>query len=359
MPREHNHAHAAMGDLIGVHLIGSVPLRDAETVFRNVAGELGPWLTRIPDGETGMRHRWIWWQREMLLSHPAMERDPDTPPFELRQWDGALIRTTDWLRFKPGVDPASVAFETGYAAAARESYAVFRRLREAGEIPAGVRFQVCLPTPMASGYMYVSPAALAAYLPVYERALLAALGEICATIPHAELSIQWDVCQEVLVFEHYFPHRPDGYKDDVFKELARLGDAVPAGVECGYHLCYGSPRDEHLVMPKNAAILVEIANGVASRLRRRLDFLHLPVPADRSDEAYFAPLRDLRLPHETQLYLGLIHHDDEAGDRARLAAARKVVPRFGIATECGWGRTDPARVPGLLAAHRTVMQDAG
>jgi hypothetical protein len=27
---------------------------------------------------------------------------------------------------------------------------------------AGVRFQVCRPTPMASGYMYVSPAALAA-----------------------------------------------------------------------------------------------------------------------------------------------------------------------------------------------------
>jgi hypothetical protein len=34
------------------------------------------------------------------------------------------------------------------------------------------------------------------------------------------------------------------------------------------------------------------------------------------------------------------------------------VPRFGIATECGWGRTDPSRVPGLLAAHRNVMAGA-
>ena len=341
----------------GVHLIGSVPLPDAETVFRTVATELGPWLARIPDGETGNRHRWIWWQRQMLDAHPAMERDTDTPPFELRQWDGALIRTTDWLRFRLGVDPATVSFDTGYATAARDSYAVFRRLRQAGSIPPGVRFQVCLPTPMASGYMYVSPAALAAYLPVYERALLTALGDIVAAIPPADLSIQWDVCQEVLVFEHYFPHRPATYRNDIFAQLGRLGDAVPAEAECGYHLCYGSPRDEHLVMPKDSAILVEIGNGLLACLHRRLDFLHLPVPADRSDDAYFEPLRALSLPRETALYLGLIHHADAAGDQARMAAARKVVPRFGIATECGWGRTDPQRVPALLAAHRRVMQE--
>src|SRR3984885_1278146 len=176
----------SMSVVTGAHLIGSVPLPDAEAVFRTVACELGPYLARIPDGETGNRHRWIWWQREMLLRHPAMEPDPDTRPFELRQWDGALIRTTDWLRFKSGVDPATVAFDTGYAAAALESYATFRGLRDAGVIPAGVRFQVCLPTPMASGYMYVSPACLAAYLPAYERALLAALREIADTIPHQD-----------------------------------------------------------------------------------------------------------------------------------------------------------------------------
>ncbi|MGA3403911.1 MAG: hypothetical protein ABSC95_32280 [Acetobacteraceae bacterium] len=348
-----------MSAVTGVHLIGSVPLQDAETVFRTVAHELGPYLARIPDGETGNRHRWIWWQREMLLRHPAMEPDPDTKPLELRQWDGALIRTTDWLRFKSGIDPTSVTFDTGYAAAARESYVTFRRLRDTGDIPARLRFQVCLPTPMASGYMYVSPRSLAAYLPAYERALLAALREIAGAIPHQDLSIQWDVCQEVLVFEGYFPHRPPAYKEASLAMLARLGDAVPDDVECGYHLCYGSPRDEHLVMPKDTAILVEIAQGILARLRRRMDFLHLPVPRDRSDAAYFAPLAGLALPAETMLYLGLIHHDDATGDRARIDAARKVVPRFGIATECGWGRTDPARVPGLLAAHRHVMADPG
>jgi hypothetical protein len=285
-----------------------------------------------------------------------MELDTDTPPFELRQWDGALIRTTDWLRFKAGIDPDTITFDTGYAAAARDSYAVFHRLRDAGEVPAGVRFQVCLPTPMASGYMYVSPASLAAYLPAYERALLTALHEITQTIPHRDLSIQWDVCQEVLVFEEYFPHRPPSYKQDVFAELARLGDAVPDDVECGYHLCYGSPRDEHVVMPKDTAILVEITRGLLAQLQRPMDFLHLPVPKDRMDAAYFAPLAGLSLPAATALYLGLIHHADPHGDRARIEAAGKVAPRFGVATECGWGRTDPTRVPALLAAHRHAIE---
>ena len=345
-----------MPAVTGAHLIGSVPLPDAETVFRTVARALGPSLARLPDGETGQRGRWIWWQRDMLLHHPAMEVDTDTPPFELRQWDGAAIRTTEWLRFSTGVDPAGVTFDTGYAAAALDSYAIFRRLRDAGEIPVGLRFQVCLPTPMASGYMYVSPISLAAYLPAYERALLTALRDITDAIPHRDLSIQWDVCQEVLLFERFFPHGPSSWKEDVFAELARLGDAVPDDVECGFHLCYGSPRDEHLVMPKDTAILVEIVAGLLAQLRRRTDFLHLPVPKDRTDGAYFAPLAALPLPAGTDLYLGLIHHADARGDRARIDAAGRVIPRFGIATECGWGRADPARVPALLAAHRRAME---
>ena len=131
-----------------------------------------------------------------------------------------------------------------------------------------------------------------------------------------------------------------------------LGDAVPVGIEMGYHLCYGSPADEHLVMPRDMAIMIEMANGVRQGVRRRIDFLHMPVPKDRTDATYFKPLADLRDYADALLYLGLIHHDDRAGDRARIAAARAVVSAFGVSSECGWGRTDPQRVPGLLESHR-------
>ena len=159
----------------------------------------------------------------------------------------------------------------------------------------------------------------------------------------------------MLVFENYFTARPADYKPRLVSMLERLGDAVPDEVELGYHLCYGSPADQHLVMPKDTAILTELANGILGRVQRRVDFLHLPVPRERDDTAYFVPLHALRLPLDARLYLGLIHHADEAGDRRRIATARTVTPRFGVATECGWGRTDPARVTGLLASHRRAI----
>ena len=111
--------------------------------------------------------------------------------------------------------------------------------------------------------------------------------------------------------------------------LGRLGDAVPAGVEMGYHLCYGSPRDEHLVQPKDAAILVEMMNGIVAATKRRIDFLHIPVPKDRTDDAFYAPLKDFEAAGRgPKLYLGLLHHDDDAGDKKRVAVAKAACRRI-------------------------------
>jgi hypothetical protein len=339
-----------------LHLIGSIPLDSSEQVFRTLARELGPHLSRMPDGETGDRSRWVYFQRQMLLDHPAMEIDPTVPPYKFVQWDGKVVREIEQVRFKAGVDPAAVAFETGYDKAALASWVIFKRLRDASAIAAGTRFQVCLPTPHASGYLYVSGPAREVYFEVYERALKAALANIVTAIPASDLSIQWDVCQEVLAFEGYFKDRPEHYKKQTFDMHGRLGDAVPAGVELGYHLCYGSPRDEHLVQPRDAGIMVEMMEGIAAATKRRIDFLHIPVPKGRIDGAYYAPLRGWKRPPETRLYLGLLHHDDETGDRARIATARQFVDNFGLSAECGWGRTEPGRLPGLLKGHRVAAE---
>ena len=200
-------------DAIGrLHLIGSIPLESSEQVFRTLAQELGPYLTRMPDGETGERSRWVYFQRQMLLDHPAMEVDPTVPPYKFVLWDGKVVREIEHVRFKPGIEPATVTFETGYDTAALASWQVFRRLRDSSAIPRQTRFQVCLSTPYASGYLYVSGPARQAYFGVYERALNAALDNIIKEIPAADLAIQWDVCQEVLAFEHYFKDRPADYK---------------------------------------------------------------------------------------------------------------------------------------------------
>ena len=75
------------------------------------------------------------------------------------------------------------------------------------------------------------------------------------------------------------------------------------------------------------------------------------VPEGRRLFPQMSVIENLRLGDETELYLGLIHHDDATGDAARLAAARRHARVDGVGTECGMARGDPARLPALLAAH--------
>jgi hypothetical protein len=338
-----------------LHFVGSLPYACCEDVFRNLGREVGAYLRRMPDGETGERIKWIVFQQRMLQQHEALEVDTSIPPLPVRQSDGTVHRHIERVRIKPGVDPGGVIFDTGYDRAAIASYRVFRRMREEGSVPPHVRFQLALPTPLATGLMYVSPNGREEYLRAYERSLQQALDAILSAIPHADLSIQFDVCQEVLLFEGYFPEQVPDSRELTFGQLARLSAAVPAGAELGFHLCYGSPGDQPLVTLTTAAVLVELMNGIAAGAKRKVDFIHVPVPR-QADASFFAPLRHWQSPPGTRLYLGLLQFNDPEGDRRRIALAREVLTEFGVAAECGFGRTDPARLPILLANHRAAAE---
>ena len=132
---------------------------------------------------------------------------------------------------------------------------------------------------------------------------------------------------------------------------------MPAGVELGYHLCYGSPQDEHLVQPKDAAILVEMMEGIAAATQRRIDFFHIPVPKDRTDDAYYAPLEGLEAADRHQaLSRTAASRRRRRRQDAHRGGARHVVDDFGLSAECGWGRTQPGRLPGLLKGHRIAAE---
>ena len=59
-----------------------------------------------------------------------------------------------------------------------------------------------------------------------KTALLTEMQEICATIPHDKLAIQWDCCQEILLAEGYFP-----------KDWAYTLDELFPTPETWYHCC--------------------------------------------------------------------------------------------------------------------------
>src|SRR5689334_11746258 len=105
----------------GAVLVGSVPLPDAETVFRTIAPALGQRLRRLPDGEIGPRQTWFSWQEARFAACPQLEPAPPEAPLAM-QPIGRRQRPTFQLR--AGVAPSALRFgPLGYATAGRASYA--------------------------------------------------------------------------------------------------------------------------------------------------------------------------------------------------------------------------------------------
>jgi hypothetical protein len=336
-----------------VHLVGSVPLVDARQVFRKVNQLVGPYVARIPDGETGPRSEWIRWQMAVMESTAFLERKT----VEVR---GLYGESNERSVFAPrkNVAEANWKFGTlGYAKAAIASFGIFAELKEAGDIRPGTRFQVALPTPLAPITSYVDPAHFFAVEAIYHEQMLAEVNEILSAIPNEQLSIQWDTAVEFAILEKVLPSPLNGRIIDIVNRLIRLGKQIPAGVELGYHFCYGDSGHKHFKEPDNSSLLVEVANGVSAGVGRQLDWLHFPVPASRDDETYFESLGLLRLPAETAVYLGVIHmRDGQAGAKRRIKAASKFISRFGIATECGFGRRPMDVIETILQLHAEVAK---
>jgi methionine synthase II (cobalamin-independent) len=335
-----------------VHLVGSIGLPTVEEVFRAVGSCLGPFLRRVPDGEVGGRKLWISWQYPLLRASTFLRPDPS----------GAVRPTNRFqlLTLAEGVAPADVRFgELGYAREARASYQDLIVARDRGELPKHVRFQVSLPTPFAVVSSVVVADALPAVEVAYERAMIAEVAALCRHIPHRDLCIQWDLCNEMIAWDgqktEAVPHA-DQPHDALLERMRRLCTEIPADVEVGLHLCYGDFAGRHFVEPKDAAKMVEFANALAKTAPHGLAYIHMPVPIGRSDDAFYRPFADLDLPAGTTLYLGVVHGEDGVeGTVARIAAAQRYTPEFGIATECGIARARSDHlVRSLLHIHADV-----
>src|SRR5688500_7779208 len=212
-----------------VHLVGSVPLPDSETVFRTVAGALGPHLVRLPDGETGIRQRWIRFLQDVLANHPAIEVARDLPPFKFTQWDGIVVREIPRLRVRSGQEVDPGLLKTGYADMAIESFAVFDRLQRLGAIPPPVKFQICIPSPLAPVYNNMLPADRPKLIPAITDHLIAEVKRIAAILPRGPLAGQGDVCQEGLAWERYYEPGPVPFEQETIAVLTTIGSAVPSG----------------------------------------------------------------------------------------------------------------------------------
>lgn len=333
-----------------VLLVGSIPLEDSGAVFDAVDRHLHDRVRRVPDGETGPRTNWIAWQRQVFDVaglEPAEEPEREYqlgPPFRLAA---------------DAVPTAITLGPPGFADEALRSYELFAKRRSAGAFGEATRFQVSLPTPFAPLYSFVAYSAQGLLYEMYEAAMLDDLAEICEAIPHHDLAVQWDVATEMSIFEslHPVPYLGDAPQGWLLDRLAMLGDHVPDNVELGFHLCYGSMNNKHWKEPVDLGVCAQVANGIGARIARPVTWVHMPVPVDRDDDAYFAPLADLDLAEATTVFLGLIHDADgvEGVERRVAAARRHTALPFGVATECGLGRRAAGEVADILTLHAALI----
>ena len=342
-----------------IYLVGSIPLTRPYDVFTTVAKLMGDNIHRVPDGEIGDRIMWVQCQISYLTSCSALEVG-DLP-------DGGPDRRTGYqipVRKRDGVKASDIFFgDIGYARHAKTSYSIFRALKASGQIPESWRFQVCVPTPM-DVMTLVDPDSRKEVAAAWEAALIRELGEIQEVIPNGELAISIDIVQGLLLWEdpeniYVKPYidDADGYRPAIIDGLTRLSAAVGSETELGFHCCYGSQDHKHAIDPKDAGAMVDMINRLRPELDHHIDYVHMPVPRDRDDEAYFEPLSGLQTPADTSLYLGLIHYSDGVeGANRRMTSAARHRSEFGIATECGFGRR-PAHqdILKLLELHAEMV----
>jgi hypothetical protein len=342
-----------------VYLVGSVPLASVAEVFETVSAVFGNRIHQIPDGEVGERSDWITHLETLFKNNPALE--PSDEVFAVH----AAMKQRRRYRLRAGKTAQDVDFgNLGYADHALKSYAEFKRLRDAGRIVTGTRFQVDLVPAHSVLWLFIVENEQVLLDGVYNTAVVRELTRIVEAIPHEDLAIQFDIASAVFArLERGEPTLYGRSKADMTNMFARivaqLADQVPLGVKLQFHFCYGDANHKHAIEPTDMGDMVAVANALAEQMTRPIDLIHMPVPRDRDDDAYFAPLRGLRLKPEIELVLGLVHYTDGiAGARRRMDAALNHVKTFSVATECGFGRREPATIPDLLRLHLAAA-DAG
>ena len=348
-----------------VHFNGSVNLPDAETVMREISSRIPKGVRRMTDGETGDRGYWIHFQVSKFQQMPEFETvsvrrayqtaadAPETP--QLRLTEDASAEMIDWPNL-------------GYADAYTESFAIFDRLQNEGSIPAGVRFQLQYPTPLASMAGTIAPEDQPKVAPSYAEALFADLDTALERLVHERIAVQWDVAVEFGALEGAMG--PKVPLDQIAAGLVRCLERVPADVPVGTHLCYGDYGHEHFKQPESLQMQVDLVNAVSAASKRTLNFVSFTVPQGRNDIAYFEPLGGLATGPDTELYFALVpyHPDDQApGTTAEqienidavLMNSPAGARHWGICTECGMGRVDADDLPGLLDLHAQILSTSG
>jgi hypothetical protein len=338
-------------------LVGSLPVDSTENAFQAGAEYFGDLVFALPDGETGLRARWVSYERDGIIrdnpdvvvveettSPTGFARHAyETPRLAVR----AGVEVLHWDRW-PRIDDAI------------DAYAIFTRLRADGVIPEGLRFQVGLPFPESAlnafkvDFARDYPKAAAGFEELVGREL----GRLVDAIPPDDLAIQWDVAYETKDIEGVIAWTQGDAWERFAGPVTRLTSLIPDEVLVGYHLCYGTFPEWPMYEAQDMTVVVRMANFAVASSGRPVDWVHMAGPRylRSEDERFFAPLAHLDAP-DTRVFLGIVLPvDGIPGVRRRAATASKYLKDFGVALYCGMGRQPGDDGDKTMREHRDTVR---
>lgn len=336
-----------------VMFTGSIPASSVDAVFDLLADTVGERAGCWPDGEINPERRgWISAINNMVLAKaPCFEPvDPASGGPE-----NPFPQIFTFLRIRDGAT-VDLRGRLPYAKDAIASYAVFKRKRAEGRIAEGTRFQCSIPGAHdVISVCFPDTGTWPVLIAAWQEALQDEYRRMLEVIPADELCVQIDYCTELVHVGGQglksFPWLPDLSRDELFARYASEGyigghiAGLPEEVRIGFHICCGTMPVYPAQPLDDIGLPVDLANAIQKVAGGIVSYFHLPAMVD-SDEAYFAPLRRLDIG-QAEIFLGLECNDGIEGMERRIGAARKALPKFGVAHYCGYFWNE-AIMPDLL-----------
>ena len=253
---------------------------------------------------------------------------------------------------------SALSLEPRFAQAAINGFREFWKAQLDGEVTAGLRYQINLPTPYTVLAATVTEQQCLERLAGMERAVLAELALVLDALPAELLALQWDACGETRVWETRGRdlEQPRGLPERLLASFVTVCAALPPTVELGFHCCHRDAAGREPIVPVDAGQVARLLGAIIASCDRDVAFVHVPVPRASLGGDYFEPLTNLALWPQMQVYLGLLHpQDDEDAVTNRLAAAQAVLRNVGLSVACG---CDPATALSRLAALAQLQDQA-
>jgi len=337
------------------HLVGSLPGSTPGAAMATALDVLGPSLRSLPDGETGERRNWVVSIVEGLRTHPDLELR--------RQGDWSDYDRTPQLKPRKGRRLYGASLDFGHVAAVSESFPQFEAVRTAAGRPDLV-FQEGVPGDFDLAMFTLGPAGALRHRRPFTEATLGEIRDV-RTITGTRTLFQIEVPAELVLLAK----APAAARPALARLLARsvtgLPAAAPEGTRFAVHLCLGDMNNRALGTMTDVGPLVQLANAIVRSwpAGRDLDLIHAPFAAANqpatTDAAFYAPLRQLRIPAAVRFAAGFAHESqslaDQRGIRARIddLLQRQVV----IASACGLGRRTEVAGRAVLERTAELCQD--